>query len=172
MSICVISKKITIIQDRLDTQIKIIGVQRKNLRTPSYAYLRIVSIFSKEITALPHQFPPHIIKIPQKNIFLIKSNDPCNKQPLPPLLPLLPPPPPGPPPGAPPLPASIPAIPFTGVVAGIVAAIVPVAHIIPHIITHVVACRRLPLTPTVVAKVIAHRHRRCSQPPPSSMSRR
>ncbi len=37
---------------RTDTQIiKKIGVQRKNLRTPSYAYMRIC-IFSKEITAL------------------------------------------------------------------------------------------------------------------------
>jgi hypothetical protein len=39
---------------RTDTQIKkIFGVQRKNLRTPSYAYLRIC-IFSKEITALEY----------------------------------------------------------------------------------------------------------------------
>ncbi len=36
---------------RTDTQIEKIGVRRKNLRTPSYAYLRIC-IFSKEITAL------------------------------------------------------------------------------------------------------------------------
>ncbi len=35
---------------RTDTQIKKIGVRMKNLRTPSYAYLRIC-IFSKEITA-------------------------------------------------------------------------------------------------------------------------
>jgi hypothetical protein len=35
---------------RTDMQVKKIGVQRKNLRTPSYAYLRIC-IFSKEITA-------------------------------------------------------------------------------------------------------------------------
>ncbi len=37
---------------RTDTQMKKkFGVRRKNLRTPSYAYLRIC-IFSKEITAL------------------------------------------------------------------------------------------------------------------------
>jgi hypothetical protein len=72
----------------------------------------------------------------------------------------------------PPLLADVPAIPFAGVVAGVVATIVPVAHIIARIITHVVACRRPLSTPTVVAQVIAHRHRCRSPPPPSSMSRR
>jgi hypothetical protein len=36
---------------RTDMQIKKFGVRRKNLRTPTYAYLRIC-ILSKEITAL------------------------------------------------------------------------------------------------------------------------
>jgi hypothetical protein len=42
-------KKITIIQNRYADKEKL-GVQRKNLRTPSYAYLRNC-ISSKEITA-------------------------------------------------------------------------------------------------------------------------
>ncbi len=113
--------------------------------------------------------PTHHKKIPHKNIFTKKNNDPCNMQPPPP------PPPPRPPPGAPPpLPTGVPAIPFAGIVAGvvaaIVAAIVPVVHI-AHIITHVVARRRPPSTPTVLAQVIAHRNRRRSPTQPSGMSR-
>jgi hypothetical protein len=46
-----------------------------------------------------------------------------------------------------------------------------VAHVIAHIATHLIARRRPLSTPTVVAQVIAHRHRRGSPPPPSSMSR-
>jgi hypothetical protein len=38
--------------------------------------------------------------------------------------------------------------------------------------TQVVTCRCLPSTPTIVVQVIPHRHRRCSPPTPSSMSRR
>jgi hypothetical protein len=122
--------------------------------------------------------PTHHKKKPNKNIFTIKSNYPCNMQPplpLPPS-PLLPPPPSRPPPGAPPpLPAGAPAILFAGVVAGVVAAIiaaiVPVIHI-AHIITHVVACHRPLSTPTVIAQVIAHRNRRRSPTQPFGMSRR
>ncbi len=49
MSICIISQRNH--EYRTDTQTKKIVVRTKNLRTPSYAYLRIC-IFSKEITAL------------------------------------------------------------------------------------------------------------------------
>ncbi len=116
--------------------------------------------------------PTHHKKIPHKNIFTIKRNDPCNMQPPPPPPP---PPPPLPPPAAPPPYAGIPAIPFAGVVTGVVAAIipaiVPVVHI-AHIITHIVACRRPPSTSTIVAQVTAHRNHRRSPTQPSGMSRR
>ncbi len=56
-----------------DTQIKKFGVWRKNLRTPSYAYLHIC-IFSKEITALLTVLPPHGTHLPSKaGVFLMKK---------------------------------------------------------------------------------------------------
>ncbi len=65
---------------RTDMQIKKNGVRRKNLRTPSYAYL-LICIFSKEITALGCDFfrkytdMQKRIRTRRNNFFQTVSND-------------------------------------------------------------------------------------------------